>query len=502
MRKFLVLWWLIMLAGCGSGGSSAPQPAATTLNFWAFNFVTNTSYQTTATKVAEGTHCYVYLENGLSSNPSAGEITAIVNSFDNAVYPGDTAAFGGEPNPGVDGDPKVYILLLNIKDGFGPGSPSFLAGYFDPNNEYAVSGSNLREILYMNVNPQLTSGFVPGSTDFMATVAHEFQHMIHWEQKTHQRGVLDDTWLDEAMAQVARTYCGFGPDYFSIRDYEDDPNHSLTNFDETIGNYGMVYLWAQYFKDRLGSSIFFTMLHNSLTGRASVNAALATSGSPKDFAATFRDWAIANYFGNGTTVTPLANYPEWSYVSVNTWPGTYTFNNGQDSATLPGLFTVTNATTLTPLAAWSLGFYGYTPSTPPNGTVTWSQGATSERAAFVNSGTSPTTVFSNATSGHTYAFATKGYLLFQNLSSASGSSSGATVAHTAVVATPAAAMLPASRSATASPRTPGEYLAAMNANPLVRRFVLETGRPRPVYLGPYFREREKALRATGARPPF
>jgi hypothetical protein len=48
--------------------------------------------------------------------------------------------------------------------------------------------------------------------------------MIHWEQKTHLRGLFDDTWLDEAMSEVARTYCGLGPEYRDVFIYETAPS--------------------------------------------------------------------------------------------------------------------------------------------------------------------------------------------------------------------------------------------------------------------------------------
>ena len=63
-------------------------------------------------------------------------IEKVKNEFDENIYPNLKDAFGDEPNMGIDGDPKVYILLLNVRDGFSGSSPSYIAGYFDPSNEY------------------------------------------------------------------------------------------------------------------------------------------------------------------------------------------------------------------------------------------------------------------------------------------------------------------------------------------------------------------------------
>ncbi len=512
MRKLLTLCCFALLFGCGGGGGSPPAPATLGQgSFWAVDFTNNDSpYVVNAAKVAEGAYCYIYLENG-ETVPQA-TITAIANQFDTVVYPADTAAFGSEPNPGIDLDPKIYILLLNVRDGFTSGSTSFVAGYFDPTNEYALSsqnpGSNQKEILYLNVNP--ATHFVPGSIDFYATMAHEFQHLIHWEQKTDQQKVLDDTWLDEAMAQVARTYCGYGPDYASVYDYEQDPNHSLTSFDETVGNYGMVYLWAQYLQEQFDKAataktthtIFWEMLHNPGTGIAEVNAALSAAGSTRDFTASFRDWAVANYSGNKFS---WAGHPEWSYVSLTTWPGFQSYNSGQDSVTLPGLFPPSrqNLASLPALSQCTLGYYSYTPANgATTGTVTWNNSAATTVASFVNSNKAPASVFYNMTSGKSYPFTTVGYLIYAN-PSLSANAFPAPISHTAIV--PVVASESANEAVNpvpVVPRTASEALAAMNASPVMRRFVQEAGKPHRAHIDSYLRMKEEALRAQGIRPPF
>ncbi len=234
----LVLSIAAFLTGCGGGGSSpafSPAPekstGGTTVSFRAVDFTSETLYTLKATKVAEGSHCYVYLENG--QTVSADKIQAIADEFDNTIYAEDTSTFGGEPNPGVDSDPKIYILLLNIRDGFnGTTNMTYIAGYFDSGNEYPVSSvsySNQKEMVFMDINPA-----TPGSSGFFNTLAHEFQHMIHWEQKEHQRNVSDDTWLDESMSEIAASYCGYGPSYSRVLTFEKSPTDSLVQCREPV----------------------------------------------------------------------------------------------------------------------------------------------------------------------------------------------------------------------------------------------------------------------------
>lgn len=502
-RLLMVLMSLALLAGCGGGGgssSSSPSPAspttpttaADTLTFWADDFTNNSYYQTTATKMAEGSHCYIYLEQGAAV--TTAEINAVIAQFDTTVYPKDTAAFGSEPTPGADGDPKVYILLLNVRDGFNAvTSTSYVAGYFDPLNEYpsSVTHSNQKELLYMNVNSAVVT---PANAEFNTTMAHEFQHMIHWEQKEHRLGVSDDTWLDEGMATVAGDICGYGPDYETVATYEHAAGHSLTVWEGSAANYGVVYMWAQYFQDQFGAgNIFYSMLHNNDTGITEVNTALAAAGTGKTFTSAFRDWALALYFGNGTTVTAPAGHPEWTYTSINTWPGIY------NTIRLPGLFTSTNPTSLTALQAWGLGFASFTPVSGTAGTVTWTPATANEKAWLVDAGGGQVI---DLTAGVPAPYTTKGYLIAQNLAG-SAAGSGASVTRTALVpvATPALAAA-AAEPAVNTVRTAREVLAAVNGNPQLQAQVQETGRPLHVCIDASLHQQEQELRNQGIRPAF
>ncbi len=528
MIRYMIFLTVLFIAGCGGGsssgtsGSSPPAPLGAG-SFWAIDFTNNSYYSVNADKVGEGNNCYVYLESGRTLSQTI--VNSIISQFDSAIYPDENTAFGSEPNPGIDGDPKIYIVLLNIKDGFTAGtSTSFIAGYFDPLNEYALSSqnahSNQKEIFFMNINP--AAQIDPGSVEFYATIAHEFQHMIHWEQKVHQRGLTDATWIDEAMAQVARDYCGYGPDYSSVFSYEHDlsrnVNHSLASFDESVGNYGMVYMWAKYMKDQFDSAadtatghpLFWNMLHNTSTSITEVDDALAAINSPKNFTSAFRDWAVANFYGNGATYA--APQSQWAYAatSFNTWPGTYIFNNGENRITLPGLFTTAtlNAATLQPLNQWSVNYYSFTPasSTP---TVTWTKGTSAATTAnFINGNNGGTpSVPVDMVSGTAYPFAGTGYLIYENPSSTPYSAAhppGDSIAHTAINSTAALSISApiAVATAPATPKTPREMLNTVNSDPTARQLVQQSGKPLKLYVDSWFRDREKELRREGVRPPF
>ncbi len=489
------------LTGCGGGGSApafsavpAKNNAGTTVSFRAANFSSDVPqvYTMKATKMAEGAHCYVYLENG--QTVSADRIQAIVDEFDNTIYPKDTATFGGEPNPGVDNDPKIYILLLDIRDGFnGTTNPGYIAGYFDPGDEYPVnieSSSNQKEMVYMDIYPAS-----PGSAGFFNTLAHEFQHMIHWQQKDHLRNVSDDTWLNEGMSEIAAPYCGYGPSYSRVLTFEKSPTDSLVQWNSTLQDYGVVYLWSQYFKDRFENAvpnIFWDILHNDKTGISAVNYALAQVDPALTFSTTFQDWTIAIY--SGSTVT-WQDHPEWSYRSIDTWPGVH---NG---VVLPGLFPQSKqnpASPLAPLGMWSANYYSYTPITQPTGTLTWTAAAASEKAALIDP---DPTIHPDLVSGGSYTFSTRGYLVLRNPAS-SGTGNGDTVTRTSIMESSAAIDQAGAVSKVNPGKTPKAMLDEANLDPEVRSRERVSGEGEAICIHDYLSRKEKMRRAGGAKPAF
>lgn len=500
----LILCLTIFSLLCGCGGSSTSVPDSTAglgqgstdpsssqyVTFYAYDFDQGKSYSISASKVAEGDHCYIYLQK--DQNVDQGAIDRVKDEFDTNIYPSITNNFGSEPNPGVDGDPKVYILMLKVLDGFSASSPSYVAGYFDPTNEYATQFSNKKEMLYMNVNP--APGIVIGDTDFYNTLAHEFQHMVHWEQKTHLKNLTDDTWLDEAMSTIAGTYCGYGPSWYNVWIYEQDPSNSLTGWKSAAEDYGVAYMWAQYFKDRYSGNgnIFKEILDQNSTGITSVNAALTAMGYSKNFADTFRDMSIAVFSGDTKT---WPGHAEWSYTSIDTWPGVH------DGYKLPGLFPLSrqNVTGLPLLEAYSMDFFQYSPTADPVHHVTWTQAGANNYASFVNNAL-PEITFT-MTSGTSYDYTARGYLIEQQLD---GTSGGGTVSYSSIVQNPAK-LADSEISASMETRVPTssrQILSEANNNPIVKRFVAQKGKKFRVHMDSFFRERERELRNSGARPSF
>jgi hypothetical protein len=468
----------------------------TITGFWAYDFASNGNYFVSATGVGEGTHCVVYLEQGRTVDQNT--INSIISQFDDAIYPNETSTFGSEPNPGIDNNAKIFIFLLDIRDGYTQGS-SYINGYFNPLDEHDASispYSNQKEIFYMDINPG-----IPGSSEFLRTLAHEFQHMINWQQKTNLRGVYEDTWLDEAMSEIAPVVCGYGPDYEQVYAYELVPWDSLVGWNDTLYDYATVYMWAQYMKDNVtdkdgsGNGIFWNIDHTSNTGINAVNSALSAVGYGKDFTGIFGDWSIANYFG----LTNVAGHPEWSYTSIHTESG-YPIDIGP----LPGLpvndADHINVATVGGLHMWGLDYFKFTKT--GQGTVTWEKTYLTDEAAFIDA--SNNTVTLGMTSGNPYPYTNTGILIARNPTNTEKwtSNGGGTITHNSLLAGDMI-MSPQFGKSYSNPElekessavlTPKAILSRVTSDPVAKTISAKTGRPIPLCIDRFFKEREKDLR--------
>lgn len=198
--------------------------------------------------------------------------------FDENIYPNLTKTFGSEWNPGIDNDSKITVLITQIKGDAG--------GYFNSGDEYSVlqsPNSNQREMVYLNAD-YITSPLAKGF------LAHEFTHLISFNQKDKIRGISEEIWLNEMRSESAPRILGYDDDYENsnlkkrLKSFLQKPQDPLTEWKNESPDYGVINLFMQYLLDHYGAQILSDSLKSNKIGISSLNI---------DFSKVFTDWTIA-----------------------------------------------------------------------------------------------------------------------------------------------------------------------------------------------------------------
>jgi immune inhibitor A len=256
------------------------------------------------------THAYFWIEDGVNYHPR--DLSSLADAFENKIYPTNHFFFGSEWNPGVDGDPHIYIVYAR-------GIGDEIAGYFSDVNEYPPQVnqySNSHEMFLFNAdNAPLDDDFTFG------VLAHELQHMIHWNQDRDE-----SSWLSEGFSELAallNNYYGGGFDAF----YTSNPDVQLNNWpddsqEDTTPHYGAGFLFVLYFMDRFGDAITQALVANQDNDLQSVDSTLQQhdikdplTGKPITADDFFMDWAITNYL-----MDPQVGDGRYSYSSYQRTP--------------------------------------------------------------------------------------------------------------------------------------------------------------------------------------
>jgi hypothetical protein len=256
-------------------------------SFWIIDGDTDESIEVTASLAMVQPHVYFWIENGIDYNQR--DLERLVTTFEDEIYPTNRAFFGSEWSPGVDNDPRLYILYTR-------GLGSQIAGYFssvDSLHPLAHEYSNGHEMFMLNADAiGLDEDFTYG------VLAHEFQHMIHWYQDKNET-----TWLNEGFSELAAFLNGYylgGFDWV----YASDPDMQLNTWpsEDSTPHYGASFLFVNYFLNRFGEQTTKQVVAHPENGFESIDAVLKElnifdneTGEPITADELFRDWTLATY---------------------------------------------------------------------------------------------------------------------------------------------------------------------------------------------------------------
>ena len=334
--------------------------------FWIVNSNNAQPHQSEFTLLYVTSHSYFWAEDGVDVNKA--DVKALMDEFENKIYPTDREFFGSEWTPGVDGDEHIYVIYAN---GLGSG----VAGYFSANsslNPQIMDFSNGHETFMLSANQNL------GAEEAYSILAHEFVHMI---QNPTDRN--DASWMIEGFAEVGVLINGYfpgGADWL----YVQDPDLQLTTWADNSSpdfsrHYGQSFLYLAYLLDRFGEEATKAITSNPEDDLKSIDDTLAQlnitdpqTGKVITADDVFMDWAAALYLkdssvGDGrytyhnypdapqyTPADFISNCPQTASGSVNQYGIDYIAINCAGDHTLH--FNGSTVTRLLPVDAYSGDF--------------------------------------------------------------------------------------------------------------------------------------------------
>jgi len=260
------------------------------IKFWVLN-VDENNYRSIDAELAYQTpHVYFWVEDGI--NYISSDVKDLVDVFENQIYQRNREIFGKEWSPGIDNDVHLTILYAQELGG--------AAGYFSSADSLMPEidrFSNTAEMFYLSADYiDLNDLFTYG------VLAHEFQHMIHWNIDRNET-----SWINEGLSELAVELNGFSTGGFPFL-FAADPDLQL-NFwpgndqGDSTPHYGASYLFVKYLFERYGSDFISALVSQPKNGMQGLDAILSSSQkkvhvSPTTSEQIFQDWTIANILQN------------------------------------------------------------------------------------------------------------------------------------------------------------------------------------------------------------
>ncbi|HVZ41560.1 MAG TPA: T9SS type A sorting domain-containing protein [Candidatus Kapabacteria bacterium] len=258
--------------------------------------------EVTATLVYQGSRARIWVDNKDKANISQTTINSLARGLDSltptksrdaqlSIILNDEAVFGRPaPNRFDLSNPDVEdFLLTDIKDNL---IGAFVAGFFSPWDQTDNPGSNRMNILYIDSHEGLQGG-VPS---ILNTMAHEYQHLIHYNTNSQSEIVFN-----EGCSEVASILNGY--QNRSNNGFLSNTNWPMFGWNSNDGtkvlvDYERAMTLMHYFTEQCGERFLTAFNETKTTGMDRVAGALKAIGDNRDWRDLFSSWVAANYMGN------------------------------------------------------------------------------------------------------------------------------------------------------------------------------------------------------------
>jgi hypothetical protein len=325
-----------------------------TRTFWAVDMSTEKYYQTRADLLAEGRYCKIWVEREQKDLVNSATARKIADDYDDIIYPRMIDAFGIEETRSdknglvmkkntmewadwyADGDGKLSILLLDIKDNYNPpANNGYTAGYFSYVNFLQQDYSNQTDMIYVDTYPNR-----PGERGSNVTLAHEMQHLMNFITSVLLRTentmtYLMDTWINEGLSSAA--------EYVYLEEHDYHSKWFNTDQEGTIAKGNNFFIWGNYegnsiLDDYATVYLFFQWLrlqsggmeiYKNIMASPDFNYLAVTKAADKtipgksyaDWNVLLKTWMAANYVNAPSGPSVYKNDPVLKTVQAKTAPG-------------------------------------------------------------------------------------------------------------------------------------------------------------------------------------
>lgn len=302
---FFIICYVFLCLNISTGGD-CNHKVGDKKEFWTWNLnimpPENVKLQATCRGVGE--NLYVFVSDDVwMVNVFQDDIERIIRAFDcstpeisvdkdKGIYEILTDTFGKPPD--IDNDPGIYFLISQL----GMYRGHHFDGFFRFVDETKDKYSNSTEILYLDCDS-------PSDDYHLGVIAHEFQHLIHW-QHDHDEA----SWISETLAEVAMILCGYYTDKKQVASYLNNTDSPLV-IKGHISNYGACLLWGTYIYERLGRVFLKNLMLEKADGIEGFKRVLTNMNIKDNFSKIFGDWLVANYLN-----ADLSTNKNYKYKSI------------------------------------------------------------------------------------------------------------------------------------------------------------------------------------------
>jgi hypothetical protein len=283
-------------------------------------------------------HAIVYQEIATPNGFTPNDFINFVKLVEDPIYDTNVKVFGESSD--VDADGRMIIVLTSVVNRMTEASDAgFIAGFFDACDlmaRLACPSSNRGEIFYAVLpDPEGVYGKKHPASEILRrippAIAHEFQHMIHWNQRALRLRTTteEESWLKEALAHMAEdTVAGVFLERgdlehasdFLIANYiranyflTSPSNTSLLYLNEgTLAERGAGWLLLRYLLGHVQGPLLRDLTQNTRTGIATLEAA-----SGKSWETLLSEWSVALWADNAPELGDARVERRYTFPNMN-----------------------------------------------------------------------------------------------------------------------------------------------------------------------------------------